>query len=114
MRLIITTQVRENYGAHSWDGEGECPQYWKFKGGNDYELPIEASDIDRLQEIVALHRDQCESSDEYFEEWIISWEVLSDNELTEYERDQMEFDGKIEFVLQRLFEDRRSSLFNLI
>ena len=36
MKLLITTQVRENYGAHDWDGTGECPQYWKFKGGNEY------------------------------------------------------------------------------
>jgi hypothetical protein len=38
MKLLITTQVRENYGAHDWDGVGECPQYWKSKGGNDYVL----------------------------------------------------------------------------
>ena len=35
-KLLITTQVYENYGAHDWDGVGECPQYWKAKGGNDY------------------------------------------------------------------------------
>ena len=33
---LITTQYRENYGAHDWDGTGECPQYWKNKGGYDY------------------------------------------------------------------------------
>ena len=33
---LITTQYRENYGAHDWDGKGECPQYWKNKGGYDY------------------------------------------------------------------------------
>jgi len=36
MQLLITTQTQENYGAHDWDGEGACPQYWKFKGGMDY------------------------------------------------------------------------------
>ena len=30
-KLLITTQVYENYGSHDWDGEGECPQYWKAK-----------------------------------------------------------------------------------
>ena len=34
--IVIETQVRENYGAHDWDGEGECPQYWKSKGGYTY------------------------------------------------------------------------------
>ena len=33
---LITTQYREKYGAHDWDGTGECPQYWKNKGGVDY------------------------------------------------------------------------------
>ena len=36
MRLVIHTQYRENYGAHDWDGKGECPQYWKLKGGSTY------------------------------------------------------------------------------
>ena len=36
MKLVLQTQNRENYGYHDWDGQGECPQYWKFKGGNTY------------------------------------------------------------------------------
>lgn len=36
MKLVIRTQHEENYGAHTWDGEGECPQRWKFKGGDTY------------------------------------------------------------------------------
>ena len=35
-KLLITTQTYENYGAHDWDGTGQCPQYWKAKGGSDY------------------------------------------------------------------------------
>jgi hypothetical protein len=34
--FVILTQIQENYGAHSWDGQGECPSYWKFKGGESY------------------------------------------------------------------------------
>ena len=34
--LVINTQHRENYGAHDWDGKGECPQHWKYKGGTTY------------------------------------------------------------------------------
>ena len=36
MKLVIDTQFCENYGAHEWDGQGECPQHWKFKGGETY------------------------------------------------------------------------------
>ena len=41
MKVVIYTQFRENYGAHDWDGKGECPQYWKNKGGSCY--VVEAS-----------------------------------------------------------------------
>ena len=34
--LVALTQIRENYGAHSWDGKDTCPEYWKNKGGNEY------------------------------------------------------------------------------
>ena len=33
MKLVITTQIRENYAAHNgFTGE----YYWKYKGGNTY------------------------------------------------------------------------------
>ncbi len=31
--VVAFFQDQENYGAHDWDGKGECPQHWKFKGG---------------------------------------------------------------------------------
>jgi hypothetical protein len=36
MKIVFFTQYRENYDAHDWDGEGECPQHWKCKGGSTY------------------------------------------------------------------------------
>ncbi len=33
--IIASFQYRENYAAHDWDGVGDCPQGWKFKGGGD-------------------------------------------------------------------------------
>ena len=38
MMLVIDTQYQENYGAHDWDGLGECPQRWKFKGGSEFKV----------------------------------------------------------------------------
>ena len=47
--LVIQTQHRENYGAHNWDGEGECPQHWKFKGGNTYFVTdLTTAQIDKI------------------------------------------------------------------
>lgn len=33
--VVAVFQYWENYGAHDWDGKGECPQYWKAKGGHE-------------------------------------------------------------------------------
>ena len=44
--IIVQTQHRENYGAHDWDGIGECPQYWKNKGGETYVLDSGVNPVD--------------------------------------------------------------------
>lgn len=49
VRLIAMRSLRENYGAHGWDGKGECPQYWKCKGGDE----VLVATLD-LQEVVAM------------------------------------------------------------
>jgi hypothetical protein len=30
---LVTTQRWENYAFHDWNGEGECPNSWRAKGG---------------------------------------------------------------------------------
>ena len=49
--FIVETQYMENYGACDWDGTGDCPSYWKFKGGSTYHVYAETEDeaISRLQ-----------------------------------------------------------------
>ena len=79
MKLLIQTQYKENYGAHDWDGKGECPQYWKFKGGDTYVVPG-VTNKDLLPALKAM----IESSDETQEEYIIFAEVVAD-EATECE-----------------------------
>lgn len=64
----IYTQIIENYGAHDWDGEGECPQYWKKKGGNTYLLTDE---VDPIALAKAITR-----KDEYFSEFVIGVEEV--------------------------------------
>lgn len=84
-RLVIQTQCYENYGAHDWNGEGECPQYWKAKGGSEYHLPID--DITttchtKLQQMVQEHRHLIESCTDSWHEYIIDWSIYGNNELT--------------------------------
>ena len=102
MKLLITTQVRENYGAHDWDGVGECPQYWKAKGGNDYVLrDFKGSDRQARYAVEEL-RDQFESDNDYFHEYVLSWQIVEDDFLTEFEHDQMECDGEIRWPAKEI------------
>ena len=101
MKLLITTQTQENYGAHDWDGVGECPQYWKFKGGNDYVIK-KFKDINTATDTVMALRSQIEQASPYFREWVIDWEVVADDYLTEFEQSQLEYEGKITYPAKEL------------
>lgn len=106
MQIIIQTQYRENYGAHAWDGEGECPQYWKNKGGFQYVIEgvDPNSDLNKVVE-EGVARLGCEHSDNYSEEFVISWMGTNDGELTQDEQQQMEWDGKITYPSKRVVCD---------
>ncbi len=92
-KLLIQTQVMENYGAHDWDGQGSCPQYWKAKGGNDY--VVKNIDPNRAGQIATWACGEIEQDNEYFREFAVNWEVVADDYLTEFERSQLEYDGEI-------------------
>jgi hypothetical protein len=100
-KLLITTQVYENYGAHDWNGVGEVPQYWKAKGGSDYVVK-NITKFDQLFDIVESVRGSVESNNDYFREFIVDWSVVSDDYLTEFEKDQLEFEGVIRFPVKEL------------
>ena len=100
-KLLITTQVYENYGAHDWDGEGECPQRWKAKGGSDYVVK-KFKDINKVTETVMALRGQIEQDNEHFRETIINFEVVANDYLTEFEKDQLEYEGKIRYPAKEL------------
>ena len=95
MQLFIHTQVRENYGAHDWDGVGDCPQYWKSKGGNTYKVQSSLVAAGLLTELVMAVRSRIESESDYMTEEIIDWEVAADDALTGIEQDQLKYWGRI-------------------
>ncbi len=88
MKILITTQYRENYGT-------ESDPYWKFKGGEDYFV----LDVDPLKTapglLVEQVRDRIEYSGEFTEEYILDWQLVADDALSPSEQDQMELDGEI-------------------
>lgn len=101
-KLLITTQVYENYGAHDWDGVGDCPQYWKAKGGNDYVIKKFRGGEDAATMAVMALRDQIECNDIGFREQILGWKIVKDSYLTEFEQSQLDYEGKITYPSREL------------
>jgi hypothetical protein len=104
MKLLITCQYMENYGAHDWDGTGACPQYWKFKGGEDYfyELGDHGRSEEALKELVEALRHQIEWDDLGSRQYITGYDVVEDSYMTEFEKSQLEWDGEILHPAKRL------------
>jgi len=90
--LVIRTQFMENYGAHDWDGTGECPQYWKMKGGSEYKITDVPLNID-YQEVVSMAN--VETDNIGCREYILDWSIESDDYLSWFEKSQLEYDGEI-------------------
>lgn len=93
-KLLISTQVYENYG------DAENP-YWKPKGGSDYVLK-NFKNFNNVTETVMALRSTIEHDNDGFQEYIIGWEVVSDDYLTQFEKDQLEFEGVIRFSPKEL------------
>ena len=111
MKIAIETQYMENYGAHDWDGKGECPQYWKMKGGDTVILEVPGFRFNdefaqkKAQMIIDSIRDKIEHNSYYSKEYIISWDFVEDNYVTEFEKSQLEFDGEVTFPAKRVCYD---------
>jgi len=102
MKLLITTQVYENYGAHDWDGVGECPQYWKAKGGSDYVVKkFKGGSADATLAVMAV-RTQIEEDNDHFRESIIDFRIVADDYLTEFEQSQLDYEGAIRYPAKEL------------
>ena len=90
MMIVITTQYKENYG------DSKNP-YWKFKGGCDYKILKFTGSESEAKLLIDSIRDRIEYSNEFAAEYIINWSIKPEGYLTEFERDQLEFDGEIKF-----------------
>lgn len=98
VNILITTQYLENYGS------ADQP-YWKFKGGEDY---IFSCDI-KMNEF--LHKNcrvvvdsllpHIEYKNEYTEEYMVGWEIVSSDYKTESEILQERYEGEILYPAKR-------------
>jgi len=101
-KLLIVTQVYENY---AWDdngvlGTGENA-YWKAKGGDEYVVPNFTA-FDRVAEVVIALRSKIEADTDAYRETIVDFSVVEDGYLTEYELNQLEYDGVITYPAKEL------------
>ncbi len=94
MMIVIRTQYHENYGAHDWDGTGECPQYWKAKGGTEYKILDVPLNID-YNELVKFALTGIETDTDYSNEHMINWSMEANSYLSSFERSQFDYDGVI-------------------
>jgi hypothetical protein len=110
MRLIVSTQVEENYAAHN-EGfvAGESKDHWKFKSGSDYVVAhlsynevanMAAGDLQKLAFSLASHaliagEIAIEQDGPAFREYVIGWDIVDG--LTEHETFQVEMDGKLKY-----------------
>ena len=93
-KLVILTQVYENYGS------AEKP-HWKAKGGDNY-VVSNFTQFNSVQAVVDSIRDRLEVNDDFYNEYIIDWFVAEDDYLTQDERNQLEFDGRITYPAKEL------------
>jgi hypothetical protein len=92
-KLLITTQVYENYGSAD-------EPYWKPKGGSDY--VVKKINVNKVTETVMGLRPQIECDNEFYREYILGWEVVANDYLTEFEKSQLEYDGRIVYPAKEL------------
>ena len=93
MILAIDTQDQENYAAHQgFNGE----YHWKFKGGSCYKIINVPRGADP-EEIVELVRGDIEEDNNYFRTDIIGYRLVADDYLSEFERSQLAWEGKIDY-----------------
>ena len=100
-KLLITTQIYANYAWREDGTIGTGPDaYFKPNGGDEYVVRgVDPEQVFEVLEKVAL---QIEQANDYYQEFIVDTRIVEDDYLTEFERDQLEYDGTIMFPAKEL------------
>ena len=103
MKLLITTQILENY---AWREDGSigtgADAYWKAKGGEDYIVTGKFPNDEAIIAAVMYLRSEIEQSNDYVQETILGWTLVDNDYLTDFERSQLEYEGKITYPARQL------------
>ena len=92
MMLVIHTQYRENYGTPS-------EPFWKMKGGYSHKIlnvPV-YNQTGNYRQIAEFAASKLCTNNEMAIESMEYWSLEPDTYLSEFERSQLDFDGKILF-----------------
>lgn len=92
MILVIRTQCMTNWAAQLWDGQGECPEQWRFTHGHEYMIEGIPNGVDP-EEVIAATKISVHT--DFEREWITGWTIEHDQYLSDYERGQLVQDGMI-------------------
>jgi hypothetical protein len=119
MKVIFSTQAMENYGTE------ESPR-WKGKGGDEYvvanptlqdvvNMNNAGTWIDYIRALTKAFESEHSCGNEYYE-YILGWSLEEDNYKSEFERNQLKYEGKISFpmrdisgTLARIIKSRKES-----
>jgi hypothetical protein len=94
MKVVLYTQVYENYAVRADGSLGTgFEAYWKAKGGSEY--VVKNVDESRANDIIDAASAKIECDTDAYRETVIFAEVVSNDYLTDYERQQLEYDGRI-------------------
>jgi hypothetical protein len=78
MKLVIDTQIAENYAAHrGFEGEYR----WKFKGGNTFVVDniTEAQQVRIERDGLTTLKELLEENNDYYREYIIGYRIVQDD-----------------------------------
>jgi hypothetical protein len=93
-KLLIVTQILENYGS-------EDNPFWKAKGSSEYVVKNFTA-FNAVNATVQSLRSEIEIDNAFCSEYIVSWEVVDDDYLTDFERSQLAYEGRIDFPATEL------------
>jgi hypothetical protein len=94
-KIYIQTQDYENYAWVDGELQTGADAYWKAKGGQDYFIPNFTGNDEQATAMVLAMRDDIEVTDDGYMSTIIGWTIVPDDYMTEFERSQLEYDGRI-------------------
>lgn len=97
MKIVIQTQYMENYSFHANDNT--CPMRedrWKYKGGNEYVIKnVNTKNETAIEELIKKAESRICHDGPGSREYILGWELVGDEELTPYEKSQLDIEGRV-------------------